>query len=49
MGNPGLTYPSVLAVMDPKFEAMEMICNMVEEASDGARLASLDELANRAA
>jgi hypothetical protein len=49
MGNLGLTHSSVLAVMDPKFEAMEMVCNMVEEAGDGARLASLDELANRAA
>ena len=43
-----LTHPSVLVVMDPKFEALEMVCDLVEEAGNNARLAGLDELAKRA-
>ena len=43
-----LTHPSVLVVMDPKFEALEMVCDMIEEAGNDARLVALDELAKRA-
>lgn len=43
-----LTHPSVLVVMDPKFEAIEMVCDMVEAAGNDARLVGLDEFAKRA-
>ena len=43
-----LTHPSVLVVMDPKFEVVDMVCDLVEAAGDGARLVGLEELANRA-
>ncbi len=43
-----LAHPSVLVVMDPKFEALEMVCDMVEEAGNDARLVDLEALASRA-
>lgn len=42
-----LTHPSVLVVMDPEFEAFKLVCDMVEEAGDRARLVDLDTLATR--
>lgn len=43
-----LTHPSVLVVMDPKFEAIDMVCDMVEQAGDRARLVDLGAIAKRA-
>ena len=43
-----LAHPSVLVVMDPKFEALKMVCDMVDEADSGAKLVDLGELAKRA-
>lgn len=44
-----LTHPSVLVVMDPKFKAIDMVCDMVEQAGDRARLVDLGTIANRVA
>ena len=43
-----LTHPSVLVVKDPKFEAMDMVCDLVDKAGDKARIVGLDKLAARA-
>ena len=43
-----LAHPSVLVVMDPKFEALEMVCDMIEQAGNDAQLVDLGELAKRA-
>lgn len=43
-----LTHPSVLVVMDPKFEAIDMVCDMVERSGDRARLVDLGTIAKRA-
>ena len=42
-----LAHPSCLYVVDPKFEAIELICDLVEESRGKAKLATLDELARR--
>ena len=43
-----LGHPSCLYVTDPKFEVIEMICQMVADAGDAAELVDLDALARRA-
>jgi peptidoglycan/xylan/chitin deacetylase (PgdA/CDA1 family) len=43
-----LAHPSCLYVTDPKFETIEMICEMVSQAGDRAELVSVDTLAGRA-
>ena len=43
-----LAHPAVLVVKDPKFEAIEMVCDMVSKAGDRAKLVGLDALAQRA-
>lgn len=43
-----LAHPSCLGVVDPKFEAVELLCDLVKQAGDRAALASLDDLATRA-
>lgn len=43
-----LAHPAVLVVMDPKFEAIDMVCDMVEQAGDRARLVDLGTIAKRA-
>jgi hypothetical protein len=43
-----LGHPSCLCVTDPKFETIEMICQMVGDAGEKAELASLNQLAQRA-
>jgi peptidoglycan/xylan/chitin deacetylase (PgdA/CDA1 family) len=42
-----LGHPSCLYVADPKFEAIELICDLVKKASDRAALADLDTIARR--
>ncbi|MCI0357100.1 MAG: polysaccharide deacetylase family protein [Planctomycetaceae bacterium] len=43
-----LSHPSCLYVVDPKFQAIDLICDVVEQARGRARLATLEELAGRA-
>jgi peptidoglycan/xylan/chitin deacetylase (PgdA/CDA1 family) len=43
-----LGHPSCLYVVDPKFRAIDLICDLVEASRGRARLATLDELAERA-
>jgi hypothetical protein len=43
-----LAHPSCLYVTDPKFETIEMICRLVDEAGDRAEIVTLDTLAKRA-
>jgi peptidoglycan/xylan/chitin deacetylase (PgdA/CDA1 family) len=43
-----LAHPSCLYVVDPKFSAIDLICDLVAESRDRAKLATLDELARRA-
>lgn len=43
-----LSHPSCLYVTDPKFETIEMICQMVDKAGDRAELVDLNALARRA-
>jgi hypothetical protein len=43
-----LGHPSCLYVMDPKFKAIELICELAAKAGDKAELADLDALAGRA-
>jgi len=40
-----LSHPSCLYVTDPNFEAIEMICGMVDKAKDRAEIVSLDAIA----
>jgi peptidoglycan/xylan/chitin deacetylase (PgdA/CDA1 family) len=42
-----LAHPSCLYVVDPKFQAIDLICDVVEQARDKAKLATLNELAAR--
>jgi peptidoglycan/xylan/chitin deacetylase (PgdA/CDA1 family) len=42
-----LAHPSCLYVVDPKFEAIDLICDLVEQSPGRAKLATLDELAAR--
>jgi hypothetical protein len=44
-----LAHPSCLYVTDPKFETIEMICELVSSAGDRAEIVDLDTLAKRAA
>ena len=44
-----LAHPSCLYVTDPKFETIELICNLVEQAGDRAKIVDLGVIANRAA
>ncbi len=43
-----LAHPSCLYVTDPKFQAIELICQMVDEAGDRAEIVDLHALARRA-
>ena len=43
-----LGHPSCLYVVDPKFQAIDLICDLVEQSQGRAKLATLDELAQRA-
>ena len=43
-----LAHPSVVVVKDPKFEAIELVCDMVEQAGDRATLVDLGTIAKRA-
>jgi peptidoglycan/xylan/chitin deacetylase (PgdA/CDA1 family) len=43
-----LGHPSCLYVVDPKFKAIDLICDLVAASRGRARLATLDELAARA-
>jgi peptidoglycan/xylan/chitin deacetylase (PgdA/CDA1 family) len=43
-----LAHPSCLVVEDPNFEAIELICRLVQESSDRAEFSTLDQLAQRA-
>ena len=42
-----LAHPSCLVVEDPKFQAIELICKLVNEAGDQAELVDLDAIASR--
>jgi peptidoglycan/xylan/chitin deacetylase (PgdA/CDA1 family) len=44
-----LSHPSCLYVMDPDFQAIELICQRVTQAGERAELVDLDTLARRAA
>ncbi|WP_339909971.1 polysaccharide deacetylase family protein [Symmachiella dynata] len=41
-----LAHPSCLGVIDPKFETIDLICDMVEQAGDDAQLVNLDQIAS---
>ena len=43
-----LAHPAVLAVKDPQFRAIDLICDLVKKAGDHARFAMLEEFAGRA-
>jgi hypothetical protein len=43
-----LAHPSCLYVTDPKFETIDMICQMVADAREQAEIVSVDALARRA-
>jgi hypothetical protein len=43
-----LAHPSCLGIVDPHFETIDLICNMVRRAGDRAQLATLDMAAARA-
>jgi peptidoglycan/xylan/chitin deacetylase (PgdA/CDA1 family) len=43
-----LAHPSCLYVVDPKFQAIDLICDLVEQSQGRAKLATLKELAARA-
>ena len=43
-----LAHPSCLYVTDPKFEAIELICDLVAQAGDRAEIVDLSTLARRA-
>lgn len=40
-----LAHPSCLGVVDPQFRTIDLICDLVERAGTGARLESLDKIA----
>ena len=43
-----LCHPSVLGVVDPKFQAIDLICDLVERSNGAAEIVSLDVIAKRA-
>jgi len=43
-----LAHPSCLGVVDPEFQAIDLICEMVDQASDRAEIVPLDVVAKRA-
>jgi hypothetical protein len=43
-----LCHPSVIGVMDPNFQAIDLICDLVERSGGAAAIVSLDEIAKRA-
>jgi hypothetical protein len=43
-----LAHPSCLGVVDEKFQAIDLICDLVEQASDRAEIVTLDVIAQRA-
>jgi peptidoglycan/xylan/chitin deacetylase (PgdA/CDA1 family) len=44
-----LAHPSCLGVVDPKFRALDLICDLVEASAGRAKLVDLDAIARRAA
>jgi peptidoglycan/xylan/chitin deacetylase (PgdA/CDA1 family) len=44
-----LCHPSVLYPNDPQFRVMDLVCDLVEKAGDGAALVDLDTIANQVA
>lgn len=42
-----LAHPSCLGVIDPKFEAIDLICSKVEQAKQAAEIVTLDTIAHR--
>ena len=42
-----LAHPSCLYVVDPQFKAIELICDLVKQAGDRARIVGLDTIAKR--
>ena len=42
-----LAHPSVMYPNDPEFRVIELVCDLVKKAGDGARLATLDEIAGQ--
>ena len=43
-----LTHPSCLGVVDPEFQAVDLVCNLVDRAAGAAELVTLDTVAVRA-
>jgi hypothetical protein len=43
-----LCHPSVIGVMDPNFQAIDLICDLVERSNGAAEIVSLDVIAKRA-
>ncbi len=44
-----LGHPSCLYVTDPEFKTIELICDLVEQAGDRAKIVDLETIARRAA
>jgi hypothetical protein len=44
-----LAHPSCLGVVDPEFKTLDLICDLVQAAGDGAELVTLDAIAERTA
>ena len=42
-----LSHPSCLGVIDPKFECIDLICDLVEQAKDRAAIVDLQTIASR--
>lgn len=42
-----LAHPSCLGVVDPKFQTIDMICDLVDQSAGNAELVSLDTIADR--
>jgi Polysaccharide deacetylase len=42
-----LSHPAVLSAMDPEFQAIELICDLVKQAGDKAEIVNLDTIAHR--
>jgi peptidoglycan/xylan/chitin deacetylase (PgdA/CDA1 family) len=42
-----LCHPSVIGVKDPKFQAIDLICNLVERSNGAAEIVTLDVIAER--
>ena len=42
-----LAHPSCLGVVDPKFQVIDLICDLVEQSAETAEIVGLDTIAER--